>query len=146
MGQAKVGKKYNWWCISWDFPTNLAFFGKGFRALGDLFPCSAAWVTHLPGLATVQSQGGDAGRTLNLLLLTQSLYLTSIALISGHIQVEAAVTFDFFGLKSLIMLDFCWLRFSPHPGFSVSMLWRLEGSPYDVQWCSGGMGQSYCTV
>lgn len=33
------GKKYNWSCICWDFPTNLTFLGKGFRALRDLL-CS----------------------------------------------------------------------------------------------------------
>lgn len=146
MGQAKVGKKANWRCITWDFPTNLAFLGKGFRALGDLFPCSTTWMTHLPGPATLQSPGEDAGRTLNLLFLTQSLCLTSATLISGHVQLEATITFAFFGLKSLIMLDFCWFRFSPHPGFSVSVVWRLKGSPYDVQRCLVSMGESYCTA
>lgn len=54
---------------------------------------------------------------------------------NNHLQL-------FFCMKSLIRLDFCWFRFSPHPGFIMSMLWRLKGSPYDVQWCSVKWGRA----
>lgn len=65
-----MGEKHNWWCICWGFPTNLPFLWKEFGVLRDLFHCSAVWVMHLPGPATLQREGGDAGSTLNLLFLT----------------------------------------------------------------------------
>lgn len=55
------GKKHNWLCICWDFSTNLTFLRRGFRAPRDLFPCRAAWMMHLPGLATLQSWEGTQG-------------------------------------------------------------------------------------
>lgn len=62
------------------------------------------------------------------------------------IRINNHLWLFFFCLKSLIRLYFCCFRFSPPPGFSVSMLGRLKGSLCDVPWCSAGMGQSYSTV
>lgn len=105
-------------------------------ALGPPWPCNHT------------EPGGEAGRTPYLLVLTPSFYLTSVTLIAGLVQSEATITFDFFWLKSLIMLDFCYFRFSAAPFyniFSMSTQQRLKGSLYDVLWCSVEMGQSYCT-
>lgn len=53
----------------------------------------------------------DAPTLPALLSSPQSFSLTSINLRSRHIQLEAAITFGFWGSKSLIMLYFCSFRF-----------------------------------
>lgn len=99
VGQVKVGKK--WWWICCDFPFKLTSLRLKLRALEDLCPCSAAWLMHLalPGPAIVPSQGGEAGCTPFLLVLTPSFCLTSVTLIPGHVQSEATITFGFFWVE-----------------------------------------------
>lgn len=72
--------------------------------------CSGFWVTCSP-----QSSLCDALTLPALLSSPQSFSLTSITLRSRHIQLEATITFGFWGLKSLIMLYFCSFRFFAAP-------------------------------